>query len=82
LPAADKLSPAQAARLVRWLRVADALATGASQRAIASALFGPHVGVARWRLEQASVRLQAQRLVRNARAMADGGHRRILSGAI
>ena len=81
LSAGDILSPARAARLVRLLRVADALAAGESQRAIAAILFDPQVRSARWRLEQASVRLQVQRLVRNVRAMADGGYRRILSGA-
>lgn len=79
LPGGEVLSPARAARLLRLLRVADALAAGASQRAIAEVLFNARA-TRRWRLEQASVRLQAQRLVRNARAMGRSGYRRILSG--
>jgi hypothetical protein len=82
LPAGAILSPARAARLLRLLRVADALAAGASQRSIAEILFNPRVRAPHWRFEHASVRLQAQRAVRNARAMTDGGYRRILSGAL
>lgn len=61
---------AQAGRRVDlWileLRTADALATAATQRAIAAGLFGAPVGKL-WRRRDESYRSRVQRLVRNAR---------------
>lgn len=75
LVAADPLTPARSARLTRLLRISDALAADAPQRAIAAHLFGNAAGATRWRVEHPTVRLQVQRLVRNARDMAAGGYR-------
>ncbi|MEQ7874246.1 DUF2285 domain-containing protein [Sphingomonas sp. ASV193] len=72
------LSRARAARLARLLRVSDALATDASQRRIAEHLFDSDAAKARWRIELPTVRLQVQRLVRQARTMAAGGFRALL----
>lgn len=65
-------------RLVLLLRTADALAAGASQREIAEVFVSPAVRAARWRTEAPSLRSQAQRLVRGARAMSAGGYRALL----
>lgn len=73
-----ELTRARAARLARSLRVRDALAAGATQRDIAEALFDPSVRHTRWRIEQPTVRLQVQRLVRSARTMVAGGYQHIL----
>jgi hypothetical protein len=58
-------------RRARWileLRVADALASGASQQEIARVLFGSVVTPRRWRAENPAYRQRIQRLVRGARA--------------
>jgi hypothetical protein len=56
------------------LRAWDALRSGAAQREIAEVLLSRSAGEPRWRVREPSVRLQAQRLVRSARAMAAGGY--------
>ncbi|WP_425542430.1 DNA -binding domain-containing protein [Sphingomonas oligophenolica] len=69
------------ARMTRWillLRVHDAEAAGATQRDIAGALYG--IG-ADWRETSDSLRSRVRRLVRDARAMAAGGYRRLLRAA-
>lgn len=67
---AGQPSPAQARRMALLLRVHDALADGASQRAIAVLLFGEdHLGT-RWRIDAPAYRLRAQRLVQAAGRMA------------
>lgn len=71
----------RARRWVALLRTSDALAAGADQRTIAAALLSPVARDASWRAIAPSLRLQAQRLVRDARAMADGGHRALLGRA-
>lgn len=76
---ATSLFPADP-RIARWLdilRVADALADGASQREIAAALFGQERAVNEWSHE-ASLRSRVRRLVREAREMARGGWRQLM----
>jgi hypothetical protein len=68
----------RARRLVLLLRTHDALAAGASQRDIAAALLGHPAREPRWRVDVPSLRLQAQRLVRGARGMADTGWLQLL----
>lgn len=70
----------RAARWILLLRTHDALAAGASQRDIAAALLGREAAERRWRVEAPSLRSRAQRLVREARAMAAGGHLSLLTG--
>jgi hypothetical protein len=60
------------------LRVHDALAAGASQREIASVLFGAERVEADWLGTSESLRSRVKRLVRDARAMARGGYRSLL----
>jgi len=52
------------------LRAWDALSAGADRREIARELLSLAAGESRWRSRQSSVRSQAQRLVRSARAFA------------
>ena len=73
-------SEARAGRLVLMLRVHDALASGATQREIAAQLLSGDARQDRWRVTAPSVRSRAQRLVRNARAMASGGYLALLRG--
>lgn len=68
-------------RARRWiliLRAWDALAAGADQRRIAEELLSRSAGEPCWRSREPSVRTQAQRLVRSARAFALGGYRLLL----
>lgn len=66
------------ARSLDVLRVHDGLASGASQREIAEVLFG-HDRVAQdWNARSDWLRSRIRRLVREARAMATGGYRRLL----
>jgi hypothetical protein len=69
---------ARSTRWVRLLRTWDALQSGASQREIAQILLSASAAGADWRIREPSLRLQAQRLVRLARAMAAGGYRALL----
>lgn len=74
------LHPAEA-RARRWvlmLRAHDALSSGATQRAIAAELLGSGAARKRWRVEEPSLRSQAQRLVRCTRSAALGGFRDLL----
>jgi len=57
----------RAAQWILELRAGDALLDGAPQQAIARALFRHAIAAERWRIESASYRLRAQRLVRVAR---------------
>lgn len=68
----------RAYRQLLLLRTADALAGGAGQREIAAGLLDPDAGRPGWRDERPHLRLQAQRLVRDARAYLDGGYRALL----
>ncbi len=73
-------SRARNRRLILLLRAHDAVQCGASQREIAEVLLSAEAARARWRSEVPSLRLQAQRLVKGARAMAHGAFRTLLSG--
>jgi len=71
-------------RMPRWitlLRVHDGIEAGASQREIAEVLFGDAV-VKDWRGASESWRYRVRRLVGEARAMAAGGYRALLRGAV
>jgi hypothetical protein len=68
-------SERMAARWVIELRVADAIADGASHQEIARTLFGGLIKDGRWRSEGDAVRLRAQRLARKAgKRLRDGAH--------
>lgn len=69
---------ARAKRWVMLLRARDAVAAGANQREIAAFLLSRPADSGRWRTEAPSLRSQAQRLVRGARAMAGGEYRKLL----
>lgn len=71
----------RAARWVMLLRVHDALAAGADQRTMAEILLAPEAGLPRWRVEAPSLRSRTQRLVRQARLLAEGGYARFLTGS-
>lgn len=65
-------------RWIALLRVHDALEEGASGRDIAVALFGPDRVADHWSNAADSLRSRVRRLVREARAMAQGGYRTLL----
>jgi hypothetical protein len=65
-------------RLITTLRVADALAEGASQREIATALFGTDAMSRDWSSRSDALRSRIRRLVREARGSAAGGYRQFL----
>jgi len=66
------------ARGIDMLRVHDALVQGASQREIATALFGTRRVTDEWGGVSDSLRSRVRRLVSDARAMAQGGYRSLL----
>lgn len=71
-------------RIVRWielLRVHDGLAAGASHRELARAMFGEERIVEDWGGPSDSLRSRVRRLVRDAREMAGGGYRFLMSEA-
>lgn len=68
----------RARRWILMLRARDALAAGAGQREIAGELLSRSATEPRWRSREPSIRLQVQRLVHAARAMAAGGYRQLL----
>jgi hypothetical protein len=70
---------AKARRWILVLRTWDALAAGAGQRQLAEELLRRSAIGPRWRSREASVRSQAQRLVRAARHMGAGGYRELLA---
>ena len=69
----------RAARHVLMLRAHDAMAAGANQREIAATLLCAEASFARWRIAAPTLRSRVQRLVRNARNMANGGYRELLN---
>lgn len=71
----------RARRWILMLRAWDALCNGAGQREIAEVLLSRSAGEPRWRSREPSLRSQAQRLVRSARAFAAGGYRDLLRPA-
>lgn len=70
----------RAARWMTMLRVHDALSEGASQREIASVLFGERRVQAEWRQDSDSLRLRIQRLIRSGEGLVRGGYKGLLSG--
>ncbi|MGK6321362.1 DNA -binding domain-containing protein [Sphingomonas sp. DT-204] len=69
-------------RVERWvllLRVHDALADGASHREIGAALFGEERIAAGWSGASDSLRSRVRRLVADARRMAGGEYRSLMS---
>ena len=76
------LEPAEP-RVDRWilmLRAHDLDVLGASQREIARDLFGAERVAEEWRTTSDSLRLRVQRLLRDGRAMVNGGYRDLLAG--
>lgn len=71
-------SEPQTLRWLDMLRVHDAVQDGASQREIASTLFGEARIADDWNGPSDSLRSRVRRLVRDARAMAAGGYRNLL----
>ncbi|GGD84395.1 hypothetical protein GCM10011515_00180 [Tsuneonella deserti] len=65
-------------RLLTVLRVHDALADGASQREIGTALFGEDHVHRDWSERSDSLRSRVRRLVHEARVTARGGYRQLL----
>ncbi|HEV2593639.1 MAG TPA: DUF2285 domain-containing protein [Sphingomicrobium sp.] len=68
-------------RAPRWilqLRAHDGLEAGADLREIAEELLGRSTAETRWRTRDPSLRSQAQRVVRSARVLANGGFRQLL----
>lgn len=65
-------------RWIALLRVHDALADGASPRDIAVALFGRDPTIDAVETGSDSLRSRVRRLIRDARAMAQGGYRTLL----
>lgn len=65
-------------RCVTMLRVHDAVRLGASQREIATVLFGVERVKSDWVGPSDSLRSRVKRLVRDARSMARGGYRSLL----
>lgn len=65
-------------RMLTVLRVHDALEDGASQREIGIALFGEEHVARDWNERSDSLRSRVRRLVREARATAQGGYRHFL----
>lgn len=68
----------RARRWILQLRAHDALAAGAEIREIAEVLLGRSSAGTGWRTRDPSLRSQAQRMVRSARLMAQGGFRHLL----
>lgn len=69
----------RARRWILMLRAWDGLAVDAGQREIAGELLSRSASAPHWRDREPSVRSQAQRLVRSARAFASGGYRSLLA---
>jgi hypothetical protein len=68
----------RARRWILMLRAWDGRGAGANQRDIARELLSRSAHEPDWRTREPSIRSQAQRLVRSARAMASGGFRALL----
>ena len=61
------------------LRAYDAIRSGVTQREIASALLSKEAEEGRWRVQAPTLRSRAQRLVKAARFMAEGGYSSLLA---
>lgn len=66
------------ARGLALLRVHDARMSGASHREIGETLFGPQAVAAGWEGRTDHVRQRVRRMVKSARAMAQGGYRLLM----
>lgn len=66
------------AKGLQLLRVHDARASGASQRQIGELFFGLDAVRSGWEGRSDHLRQRVRRLVKTARAMADGGYRQLL----
>jgi len=69
----------RAHRFVLMLRAYDAIRSGVTQREIASALLSKEAEEGRWRVQAPTLRSRAQRLVKAARFMAEGGYSSLLA---
>jgi hypothetical protein len=79
---ARSLHPADP-RIARWLvtlQVADGLASGASLRGIAEALYGTERVTAEWEGASDSLRSRVRRLAAEAQRLARGGYRMLMKG--
>lgn len=68
----------------RWsmiLRTIDAMAAGASQRDIATMLFGTEMVERDWAAASSYLRLRVQRLTKATRTLLNGGYLRFLGGS-
>jgi hypothetical protein len=63
---------------MRALQALDGVQAGASQREVASVLFGEEVVAARWGTDS-ELRAQVRHLFRRARAYMRGGYRRLVT---
>lgn len=68
----------RAERWITMLRVFDATSAGASQREIASDLFGANRVREEWRSSSDSLRLRVQRMVRGGNELVYGGYKNLL----
>lgn len=80
LPSSLKPREKRAMRWSRMLQALDGVLAGGTHRDIAMAIFGSGAVRAEWRGASDHLRLKVQRLVREARRLADGGYRDILKG--
>lgn len=67
-----------AGKWLKALRAYDGAAAGASQREIASAVFGEAIVREQWNGRSDYLRARVQRLIQFARRMVDGGYRQLL----
>lgn len=63
------------------LRTIDAMAAGASQRDIATMLFGTEMVERDWAAASSYLRLRVQRLTKATRTLLNGGYLRFLGGS-
>lgn len=80
LPRSLRKAEKRGLRWAKMIQALDGVVAGGSQREIASALFGEKLVRAEWRGVSDHLRLKVQRLLREARKLAGGGYRAILSG--
>jgi hypothetical protein len=82
LPQALQITPFQRMRLILLLHALDFHLVGASPREIAAALVDPEAAALPAReWKSSALRRKANRLITDARALMNGGYRRLLRGA-
>jgi len=69
----------QVGKWIKSLRAHDGAVAGASQRDIATVVFGPDLVKDQWNGRSDFLRARVQRLLKYARRMIDGGYRQLLS---